>query len=240
MEEQPLGGGNSSVVVRAGDTVRRPAGEWTASVARFMNTLVDAGLEEVPAHLGIDEQNREMVRFIEGEAGQYPLADWVWSDQILSDAGRLMRRMHDASVVLLDQPSPWQTGPHEPAEVICHNDFAPYNMVFRQQRLVGIIDFDRASPGPRLWDLAFLAYHLVPLSKGGMPKRMRAERLRSLLGAYGTDAQPSELIAVAAERLAELADWTENHARETSRADLQAHAEHYRRDAARMRSGVGA
>ena len=76
MEEQPLGGGNSSVVVRAGDTVRRPAGEWTASVARFMNTLVDAGLEEVPAHLGIDAQDREIVRFIAGEAGRYPLADW--------------------------------------------------------------------------------------------------------------------------------------------------------------------
>ena len=226
--------------MRAGDTVRRPAGEWTASVARFMNTLVDAGLEEVPAHLGTDEQNRESVRFIEGEAGQYPLADWVWSDQILTDAGRLMRRMHDASVALLDQPSSWQTGPHEPAEVICHNDFAPYNMVFRQQRLVGIIDFDRASPGPHLWDLAFLAYHLVPLSPGGMPERMPAERLRSLLRAYGTDAQPSKLIAVAAERLVELAAWTENHARQTSRADLLAHATHYRRDAERMRSGDGA
>ena len=151
-----------------------------------------------------------------------------------------MRRMHDASVALIDQPSSWQTGPLQPAEVICHNDFAPYNMVFRQQRLVGIIDFDRASPGPHLWDLAFLAYHLVPLSPGGMPERMPAERLRSLLRAYGTDAQPSKLIAVAAERLVELAAWTENHARQTSRADLLAHATHYRRDAARMTSGDSA
>ena len=117
--------------------------------------------------------------------------------------------MHDATVALLDQPSYWQTGPHEPAEVICHNDFAPYNMVFRQQRLVGIIDFDRAAPGPRLWGLAFLAYHLVPLSEGGMSERMRAERLRLLLEAFGTDAQPSDLIAVAAERLVELAGWTD-------------------------------
>ena len=56
-----------------------------------MNTLVDVGLEGVPAHLGIDEQNRESVLFTGGEAGRYPLADWVWSDQILTDAGRLMR-----------------------------------------------------------------------------------------------------------------------------------------------------
>lgn len=44
----------------------------------------------------------------------------------------------------------WQSSSHEPQQVICHNDFGPYNMVFDQEHLVGAIDFDTASPGPRM------------------------------------------------------------------------------------------
>ena len=53
--------------------------------------------------------------------------------------------------------------------MICHNDYAPYNLVFRDGRLVGVIDFETAAPGPRAWDLAYLAYRLVPLAAPGNP-----------------------------------------------------------------------
>ena len=49
--------------------------------------------------------------------------------------------------------------------MICHNDFATYNLIARDGRLVGAIDFDFASPGPRLWDLAYLAYRIVPFAE---------------------------------------------------------------------------
>lgn len=228
-------GGNSGFVLRVGDTVRRTAGPWTTSVARYMTVLADAGIDQVPKHLGLDERGREVVRFVEGEAGRYPLPNWVWSPHILIEAGRVLRRMHDASVALVHEQSTWQTRVHEPAEVICHNDYAPYNMVFREHRLVGIIDFDRASPGPRLWDLAYLAYQLVPWIEGtNRPKRMQDERLALLLDAYGCDFTPSEVKAAAAERLAELAAWTEDHARQSSRPDLLEHAAMYRRDSGRL------
>lgn len=48
----------------------------------------------------------------------------------------------------------WQSPAKVPEEVICHNDFAPHNLAFDEGRLVGAIDFDMCSPGPRLWDLA--------------------------------------------------------------------------------------
>jgi len=52
-------------------------------------------------------------------------------------------------------------------EVICHNDFAIYNIIFNHKKPVGIIDFDVAAPGPgpRLWDIAYTLYTCVPLSR---------------------------------------------------------------------------
>ena len=164
MDEETLTGGNSTVVVRVGDTVRRTAGPWTASVQRLLSTLRDAGVSEVPEHLGLDEQGREMLSFLPGEVPDYPLPAWIWDPAILDQAGALLRRIHDASVPVLSTSTEWQLPTHQPVEVICHNDVAPYNMVFREHRLVGLIDFDTASPGPRIWDLAYLAYRLVPLT----------------------------------------------------------------------------
>ena len=50
-------------------------------------------------------------------------------------------------------------------EVLCHNDFAIYNIIFNNEKPVGIIDFDVAAPGPRSWDIAYTLYTCVPLSR---------------------------------------------------------------------------
>jgi len=132
----------------------------------------------------------------------------------------------------------WRNPPREPAEVVCHNDFAPYNLVFDGRTLVGVIDFDMASPGPRRWDLAYLAYRLVPYVEDAdaPPSVSEAEgdRLSALLSAYGTDATPEEVWATMATRLEELAvhSRTESH----RRPELAEHAKMYERDAARLRA----
>ena len=234
MDEEALTGGNSTVVVRVGHTVRRIAGPWTASVQCLLSTLRDAGITEVPEHLGLDEQGREMLSFLPGEVPNYPLPAWIWNPSILDQAGALLKRIHDASVPMLATPSDWQLPAHQPVEAICHNDVAPYNMVFRDHRLVGLIDFDTASPGPRIWDLAYLAYRLVPLTgepdADAPPPSDRAGRLNRLIAAYGADFAPSDVLAMACVRLDDLARYTDGRAAETGRADFLDHAGLYRRD----------
>ena len=87
----------------------------------------------------------------------------MWSDAMLvrvaRDAARLPRR--DGGLLAA---SVWQWPGHEPFEVICHNDFCPYNLLFEGTELTGVIDFDLASPGPRVWDLGQTAYRFVPLT----------------------------------------------------------------------------
>ena len=92
--------------------------------------------------------------------------------------------------------------------MICHNDFAPYNLVFRDGLPVGAIDFEAASPGPRAWDLAYLAYRLVPLAhpvNPDLPPQPDPEaRLARLCAAYG-DIDPAAVLALVPPRLRELA-----------------------------------
>ena len=107
-----------------------------------------------------------------------------------------------------------QTPAHEPPEVISHNDFAPCNMVFDgRRRLVGVIDGDTASPGPRIWDLdlAYLACRLVPLTAptnvdgNGFTMSEHRRRLELVCDSYRSDQIPMAMAEAAVERLTDLA-----------------------------------
>lgn len=232
-------GGNTTSIVRVGQTVRRETGPWSAAVARLLGTLESAAIDGVPRHRGYDEAGREVLTFIPGEVAHYPLPSWLWDEQILVDAAALMRRIHDASAAIAsDEQYVWRLPTHKPVEVVCHNDFAPYNLVFNDRRLVGAIDFDTASPGPRMWDLAYLAYRLVPYcedaDKQAPDRDQRRRRLDSLICAYGVNYAPGDVLRMISERLIELAEYTDSRAEETGRADLAGDAAMYRRDAARV------
>ena len=234
--EEVLEGGNTGGAVRVGDSVRRPAGTWTPTIQRFLAHLHHQGVTQVPAPLGIDEQGRDSTSYLPGLVPNDPVPAWVWSDEVLTDAARLLARLHTASAGFDTTGASWRVSAHEPAQVICHNDLAPYNMVFTDQTLSALIDWDTASPGPRVWDLAYLAYRLVPLTHPANTDAIatavpeRARRLHLLCGAYGPWVQPGEVPAVAVQRLEDLAAFTAARAEE-GHEHLQAHVQLYRRDA---------
>lgn len=119
-------------------------------------------------------------------------------------SAELLRRIHDASVNFVpSEHAIWafeytDVSQHE---VICHNDFAPYNMVFQHRTPIGIIDFDLSGPGPRLRDVAYLAYWMVPLAFGSGDLQelslqdisLRCRRLKLVCASYGVDDRVSLL-----------------------------------------------
>ncbi|WP_345750185.1 phosphotransferase [Microbacterium rhizophilus] len=240
MDEVILTGGNMMPVVRIGDTVRRETGPWTPAVHALLDRCEAAGVEGVPRARGVDERGREVLSFVPGDVLADAAAEILWSRDVLVEAARLMRRIHDAGAGLVGAPLSWRAPAHAPAEVICHNDFAPYNLLMSGGTLAGAIDFDFASPGPRLWDVAYLAYRIAPLAEdapGFDPERFGSPvaRVGELVTAYGADWSATEVRAAAAARLDELAAFTEDRAADTGRADLAVHAVMYRRDAGLLR-----
>ncbi|WP_395243164.1 phosphotransferase [Agromyces sp. MMS24-K17] len=223
-------------VFRIGDTVRRNAGEWTPAVHRLLRELRSHGVDGVPEPLGTDDVGHEILTFIAGENLASAPPATLWSEQVLHDAGVMLRRIHDASVGLVDAGLIWRSPTRHPVEVICHNDFATYNLIVRGGSLAGVIDFDFAAPGPRVRDLAYLAYRLVPYAEDS-PEASgldRDARLRLLLDAYGTDASPRRVLKAMSDYLGELESFTRARAAETDRTDLLDHAAMYRRDADRF------
>ncbi|WP_406944216.1 phosphotransferase [Halobacillus sp. SY10] len=165
-EEEKLAGGNVSNVYRFEDTVRREIKPGSLKIHRLLQHLESKGFNYAPKFLGIDEKNREILSFIEGEAGNYPLKRYMWSNDVLKEIAQMLRLYHDAvsDFPLIDEWSPIDNTPSN-REVLCHNDFAVYNIIFNHEQPVGIIDFDVAAPGPRLWDIAYTLYTCVPLSR---------------------------------------------------------------------------
>ncbi|NVM96002.1 phosphotransferase [Arthrobacter wenxiniae] len=240
-----LPGGNMNAVERDGGTVTRNAGPWTPTVHRYLRYLLRAGVDWIPQPLGI-EGTRERLSFVGGGVPLYPLPGWVWEEPVLVAGARKLRRLHDASIGFGLDGAVWQSPAKVPAEVICHNDFAPHNLAFDDGMLVGAIDFDMCSPGPRLWDLAYFATRAVPLTQEptpGAPGMDRARgRVQVILDAYGSDATWDDVLRVAVIRLWDLADLSRVKAVELGKPELNDDAGMYGRDAkflARLRLEEG-
>lgn len=211
--EEILEGGNISEVVRIGDTVRRPAGPWTEMVHALLRHIRDRGFDLAPEPLGMDPKGREVLRFIEGSTvgRRHPWPEWCWSDDILRQAAVALRRYHDAVADFRpSQPIPSRLGTSSlgVGDVVCHNDFAPYNVVHRDGDLVGVYDWDIISAAPRITDVAFVAWQWVPLHNEDLAAQLgaphtaeRPRRLAMLVDTYRLET-PTELLAAVLARVA--------------------------------------
>jgi Ser/Thr protein kinase RdoA (MazF antagonist) len=182
--EEILAGGNVAVVVRSGDTVRKPWTAATPAVHAFLRHLRGKGVPGVPEVLGRDGQGRQVLAYVPGAQGE---SAPPMTEAELRRLGAMVRALHDASADFVPPPDArWEVAiPPDGADLVCHQDLAPWNLI-RDGDTWTFIDWDASAPGTRLWDLAYVAQSFPPLVAGGDPAA-DAPRLRAVVDGYGLD-----------------------------------------------------
>lgn len=197
MEAEEFPKGATQGIVRIGNTVRRPRHEWSEAVEALLLYLEDMDFPFSPRFQGIDEEGRQILTYIEGEAGNYPAPSFAWSDETLARMAAMLRQLHDAMQSFpWSRYSNWQFScPSDLIpEVLCHNDFSTYNCVYFDATPIAVIDFDTCGPGTRAWDLAYTAFRCIPVTSPEQQKLWGLlnpvnfqHRLGVLLDSYGYD-----------------------------------------------------
>lgn len=213
MEERLTGGNTHGSIVRVGNTVRRPTSAATPGVHQLLRHLELVGFDGAPRVLGIDDEQREILTFIPGEVVWPDRFDLVMTDDALAAIARLIRVYHDAVATLEVLGVTWSDRGRDPsgaAEVLCHNDLAPWNLIHRDGGWT-FIDWDLAAPGRRSWDIAWALLGFVPLMPDrGVGEATIRHRLRVFARYYGLDCEGPGVVDVAVERCTREADliWT--------------------------------
>ena len=196
MNEESLVGGvaNAGAVVRRGGHVLRPASPYTPSIHRFLASLRAEGFGGASVPVGVDDDGRERLVFIEGDVAVPPYPPWAQTDQALISIAKLLRAFHGASGHCDPTGLRWSEELADPAggSVVCHNDICLENVVFRDGVAVGLVDFDFAAPGRPLYDVAQFARMCVPIdddlsaARLGWTSADRAFRLRTVADTCGS------------------------------------------------------
>ncbi|KHD73688.1 trifolitoxin immunity protein [Actinoplanes utahensis] len=184
MTEHPLAGGFVADVVLVGDTVRKSPPRDPVFVRRLLRHFEQHHWSGAPRFLGVDEQGREMLSFIDGEVpwrqGHEPLS--IRSEQSLAAVARQVRRFHDLTA---------GTELAGGQEVVCHNDLSPKNTVYRdtggQLLPTAFIDWDIAAPGARIHDVAHVCWQYVGLGPSVEDAAKAAGLVRVIADAYGLE-----------------------------------------------------
>lgn len=219
-QEIPLiGDGATEGIVRIGDTVRRPLRPFSLAIQSYLGYIRQGGFTGAPQPLGIDEEGREVLSYVDGDVPREPLPDWTAGTDVLAGLAALIRRLHEAAEGWEAPPdTEWGTVPGvaprrgvtafsdgEP-EIISHRDYCPGNVVFRDGLPAALIDFDLAKPTTKVYDIANAMYWWVPLCDPldrapAFAPLAAAERAAVFADAYGMSSEQRAALAPVATEM---------------------------------------
>ena len=216
-----LNGGREGKIAKEEDKVIRPGNVWTPYVQAFLSFMHENGFRNIPKPYGINESGMEIVSFVDGTVYNDSFPDEIKTDEVIIEVAKLLRRYHDIGekyIQKLTGEEVWMLPERSPVEVMCHGDFAPYNITFVDGHVHGIIDFDTLHPGPRIWDIVYAVYRWIPFVSpsnpdyfGNLDEQIR--RLKLFADVYGlSKSEKEQLPFMMIERLETLVSYMRNEA----------------------------
>lgn len=211
-----LQGGRIGKIHKVDDTVVRPSNEWTVTVHKFLKFMHDKGADFVPIPYGI-KGDHEIISFMTGKVFNDPLPEIFNNDSMLISAASLLAKFHKISeqfIPYITKECKWMLTPIYPAEVICHGDYAPYNVVIVDNKVKSLIDFDTIHPGTKMWDISYALYRWIPFideSEDNFNESMR--KMRLFLDTYGLEQnERDKVVLVMIDRLTSLTNFMRSEA----------------------------
>ena len=201
LTESESANGSVNTVKRAGDSVVRPTGFWSSSVHELLQFLELHGFRYSPTFIAFDEEAKtEELSYLDGEIALRPWPEILKNFDGLRQIAEMLLQYHQ--IISQYQPSHarWHLKDRSlpPNAVIRHGDLGPWNMVWKQEKLVGLIDWDFAEPGTMLEDIAQAAWHCIPLKpakrvlKTGVQPEQQRERFAFFCAAC--EVSPTEVL----------------------------------------------
>jgi thiamine kinase-like enzyme len=147
-----------------------------------------------------------VLSYISGTPIVPPYPDWALTDEALMSVAELLRSYHSAASTFDPSSHAWPPSPPQPfgGDLVSHNDPNLDNIIFRDGRAAALIDFDLASPGSRVWDVACAARLWVPLRPDAYVRDVRRgralDRFRLFVDTYGLEGPDRYRVVDAVEQ----------------------------------------
>jgi hypothetical protein len=180
---------------RVGDRVLRGVTPWTRTNHALLRHLEQVGFDASPRVVGdgFDDAGHEILTWIEGDI--VTPQPWAEPESVLSETGRLIRQLHEATASFTPpadaQWSPWPLRDYGTDAVVSHCNIAPWNLVVREGKPVGLVEWRYAGPTKRLNELAVTGWYCAQLhdddvgTRVGLPDaHVRAAWLKIFLDGY--------------------------------------------------------
>jgi hypothetical protein len=201
--------------------VRRRRGKHEDAIVQLLTWLRKRGIPAIPEVIAMSERS-VYLRYTEGESVLRPWSNTVKTDSWLFRLGEWLSRSHTAMHGFqLQAGASFISGPATPelGMVVCHGDLGPWNLLQKAGKLTAVIDWDLASFGLPLDDLALMAIEAIPLRRStesttgeNVPQSVLRNRLEVLLHAYG-EVSVGEILAQAVDALGRRIEHTQANAR---------------------------
>ncbi len=177
------GGMRTESVLKIGDKVHRTRSSNYKFIHSILLYLEKNSFAYSPKFIGFDKNDREILTYI---AGEVPRTFTLSLNQKIESI-KILKNFHD---LLAEHKS---VGEYE---TICHNDFAPWNIIVKNNNVVGVIDFDECAPGYRIDDVAYFIWTFLDLGVSEDTDEKQIRDISTLIDTYELNEREAFIPAI--------------------------------------------